>query len=99
LHFHSTTGEEYFKQLTAEKQAIKFRNGFPERIWVKKPNARNEALDTLVYSYAALQLLYRKYDRRTIWDHLERRLEDSETPKLRSSKKPQAAASSFVHNW
>ena len=34
LHFHATTGEEYFKMLTAEKQAIKFRNGFPERIWV-----------------------------------------------------------------
>lgn len=99
LHFHATTGEEYFKQLTAEKQAIKFRNGFPERVWVKKPNARNESLDTLVYSYAALQLLYRKYDRRTIWDQLEKRLEEPEKPKLRSSQKPQGAASSFVSNW
>ena len=36
LHFHAATGQEYFEMLTAEKQAIKFRNGFPERVWVLK---------------------------------------------------------------
>ena len=97
LHFHATTGEDYFKMLTAEKQAIKFRNGFPERIWVKKGGARNESWDTLIYAYACLQLLYRKYDRRTIWDQLEKRLEQP----LRSKEAtPKAvAAPSFVNNW
>lgn len=100
LHFHMDTTTEYFEQLTAEKQVMRYnRAGFPTREWVKKASARNESLDTLVYAYAGLQYLYQRRDRRTIWDQLERRLEDSEKPKLRSSKKPQAAASSFVHNW
>jgi phage terminase large subunit GpA-like protein len=43
-------------------------------VWVKKSNARNEALDELVYAYSALHRLYQIYDRRTIWDQLERKL-------------------------
>ena len=99
LHFHSTTGEEFFQMLTAEKQAVKFRNGFPERVWVKKPGARNESIDCLTYAYAALQLLYRKFDRRTIWDQLERRLEEPEKAPLRSRKAAANSAGSFVNNW
>jgi phage terminase large subunit GpA-like protein len=96
LHFHAATGQEYFEMLTAEKQAIKFRNGFPERVWVLKPGKRNESLDTLCYSYAAFQLLYRKFDRRTIWDQLEKRLEQP----LRSKEaKAKPAEPSFVNNW
>jgi phage terminase large subunit GpA-like protein len=72
--------------------------GFPVREWVKKPSARNEALDCLVYAYAAVHRLYQRYDRRTIWDQLEARLqkagEPSQKPQLRSAKsKP------FVNNW
>lgn len=101
LHFHMKTSVEYFEQLTAEKQVLRSnRNGFPQREWVKKANARNEALDTLVYSYAALNLLYQRYDRRTIWDQLERRLEKpieaKQRPQLRSQ---QAAAPAFVNKW
>ena len=96
LHFHATTGEEFFKMLTAEAQKIKFVNGFPQRIWVKKGGARNESWDGLIYCYACLQLLYRKYDRRTIWDQLEKRLEQP----LRSKEvKTKPAGSSFVSNW
>jgi phage terminase large subunit GpA-like protein len=36
--------EEYFKQLTAEKQITKFVRGFPSKVWMKT-RARNEALD------------------------------------------------------
>ena len=100
LHFHAQTGEEYFQQLTAEKQALRYVKGFPVREWVKKPSARNEALDCLVYAYAALNRMYQRYDRRTIWDQLEKRLENpGETkrkPPLRSTK---GGASPFISSW
>ena len=73
LHFNINADEEYFKQLTAEKQVIRYVKGFPVREWVKKSSARNEALDTLVYAYAGLHRLYQKRDRRTIWDNYEER--------------------------
>jgi phage terminase large subunit GpA-like protein len=100
LHFHAQTGAEYFEQLTAEKQALRYVKGFPVREWVKKPSARNEALDCMVYAYAALNRLYQRYDRRTIWDQLEKRLQNGDAeprkPRLRSGG---AAASAFVNSW
>ena len=100
LHFHAQTGGEYFEQLTAEKQALRYVKGFPVREWVKKPSARNEALDCLVYAYAGLNRLYSRYDRRTIWDQLEKRLQNGDAkpakPRLRSSG---AAASAFISSW
>ena len=74
LHFHAKTDLDYFEELTAEKQILRYKNGYPQRVWVKKNTARNEALDELVYAYAALHRLYQLYDRRTIWDQLERKL-------------------------
>jgi phage terminase large subunit GpA-like protein len=65
---------QFIEELTAEKQILRFKNGYPQRVWVKKSNARNEALDELVYAYSALHRLYQLYDRRTIWDQLERKL-------------------------
>lgn len=98
LHFPTEVGEEYFKQLTAEKQVLKHnRGGFPVREWVKKPNARNEALDTLVYAFAGLHHLYQRRDRRTIWDQLEKRLGEPLGYKKAASKP--APSSSFVNNW
>jgi phage terminase large subunit GpA-like protein len=100
LHFHMGTTGEYFEQLTAEKQVLRYnRGGFPTREWVKKPSARNEALDCLVYAYAGLNLMYQRYDRRTIWDQLEKRLEKK--PALLGSKQQPSsgAASGFVSNW
>ena len=100
LHFHAQTGSEYFEQLTAEKQALRYVKGFPVREWVKKPSARNEALDCLVYSYAALHRMYQRFDRRTIWDQLEKRLQNggdaAAKPRLRSGK---ATAPSFATTW
>jgi len=102
LHFHMDATSEYFEQLTAEKQVLRYnRGGFPVREWVKKPSARNEALDCLVYAYAALNLMYQRYDRRTIWDQLERRLENGgavpSKPRLRSEGAGQRSA--FINNW
>ena len=100
LHFHAQTGAEYFEQLTAEKQALRYVKGFPVREWVKKPSARNEALDCLVYAYAAVNLMYQRYDRRTIWDQLEKRLdkpvEQRRKAPLRSTG---GGANPFISSW
>ena len=74
-HFHGEVGDAYFEQLTAEKQITRYIKGFPVREWVKKNGARNEALDCEVYGYAALNWLYMRYNRRTIWEQFERALE------------------------
>ena len=96
LHFHMDATVEYFEQLTAEKQVLRYnRGGFPVREWVKKPSARNEALDCLVYSYAGLCHLYSRYDRKTIWDQLDKTAPSSPRPGLRSNK----TSSAFLSNW
>ena len=102
LHFHHKLDGSYFDQLTAEKQVVRFVKGFPHREWVKKPSARNEALDCMVYAYAALHRLYQRYDRRTIWDQLEKRAEPAAAEQggiapLRS-KKP-AQGRNFATSW
>ena len=102
LHFHVKVPVEYFEQLTAEKQVLRTnRAGFPVREWVLPANKRNEALDCLVYAYAALNLMYQRYDRRTIWDQLERRLDNgtdtASKPQLRS--RGSAPGSAFVNSW
>ena len=100
LHFHAQTGAEYFEQLTAEKQALRYVKGFPVREWVKKPSARNEALDCLVYAYAAVNLMYQRYDRRTIWDQLEKRLDKAMEPAAKAPlRSPKGGARPFVSSW
>lgn len=44
--------EEYFKQLTAERQIVRISNGYPKPVWEKDPTRRNEALDCRVYARA-----------------------------------------------
>ena len=48
-------GEEYFKQLTAERLVTRIIKGFPRGSWEKEPGRRNEALDCRVYARAAGQ--------------------------------------------
>ena len=55
-HFQAKRDDEYFRQLTAEKQVIKYHKGFPARTWVKT-RTRNEALDVRVYAIAAFHIL------------------------------------------
>lgn len=66
-HFYHGVGPEYFKQLTSERQIIRYRNGYPKKEWTKKSTDRNEALDCEVYAYAALHILYMHVDRTQIW--------------------------------
>jgi phage terminase large subunit GpA-like protein len=56
MHFSKKCDEEYFRQLTAEKQVTKFSRGFPTKVWVKI-RSRNEALDCEVYSLASYRIL------------------------------------------
>jgi phage terminase large subunit GpA-like protein len=104
IHFHAELSTEFFEQLTAEKQVTKYVKGFPVREWVKKSGARNEALDTAVYAYAALQSLYMRYNRRTIWDQLERALQLKDVKTGEVVQKPAQPIiprkrPSFVTNW
>jgi hypothetical protein len=46
-------GEEYFKQLTAERLVTRIVKGFPRGSWEKERGRRNEALDCRVYARAA----------------------------------------------
>jgi phage terminase large subunit GpA-like protein len=46
-------GEEYFKELTAERLVTRIVKGFPRGSWEKEPGRRNEALDCRVYARAA----------------------------------------------
>jgi phage terminase large subunit GpA-like protein len=55
-HFHDRLDEEHFKQLTAEKQVIRYHKGYPKRGWIKT-RTRNEALDCQIYAIAALSIL------------------------------------------
>ena len=99
LNFGMAADEDYFKQLTSEKQALRYHRGFPIREWVKKAGDRNEALDCAVYGYAALLLFSRRLNPGTMWEQLRKQLEEGKKAPLRSRKKPPAAASSFVRNW
>ena len=49
-------GEEYFKQLTAERRIIRMHKGFPKATWEKDPARNNEALDCRVYARAAASI-------------------------------------------
>ncbi len=73
-------GEEYFKQLTAERLVtVKDRRGFPHREW-RKMRERNEALDCRIYARAAASAL--GIDRFTdvTWQKLEKNLGHSAKP-------------------
>ena len=76
-HFHDGLSAEYFEQLTSEKLVTRYTRGFPVREWTKKPGARNEALDCEVYAYAALQWVYTRHNRKTVWQTLRARLDEA----------------------
>ena len=102
IHFYPTITHDYFEELTAERQVLRYKHGYQERVWVKKSDARNEALDEMVYAYAAWQRLLQKYDRRTIYEQFERRLNPNEPKKdskLSLNQTKSAKKSNFVSNW
>ncbi|MCT7319400.1 phage terminase large subunit family protein [Ralstonia sp. CHL-2022] len=57
LHFSNDLPMEFYKQLTAEKQIVRYVKGFPRTEWVKARGDRNEILDLNVYNLAAAYYL------------------------------------------
>ena len=79
---------------------MRYHRGFPIREWVKKAGDRNEALDCVVYAYAAMLLFSRRMNRATMWQQLAEQLEQGKKTPLRSKRQPApAAVSGFVSNW
>ena len=102
IHFYPTTTSAYFEELTAERQILKHKNGYQERVWVKKKNQANEALDEMVYAYASFQRLLQKYDRKTIYDQFAKRFDDKKPikdAKVRLNQTKSAKKSNFISNW
>ena len=95
LHFCSDLDEEYFKQLTAEKRVTKFIRGRKTMVW-KQIRPRNEALDTLVYNFAAIYILNPNFD---IIE--ERILTQEAQPKEKQQSKPQKGINrgNFATSW
>lgn len=103
-HFQAKRDDEYFRQLTAEKQVIKYHKGYPTRTWIKT-RTRNEALDVRVYAIAAFHILNVNMDsivRRFYANVSGRTVSEKETkpvkphplvPKKRPSK------GGFANNW
>jgi phage terminase large subunit GpA-like protein len=75
VHFGLAGDDEWCSQVTSEKQQLRYVKGFPVREWIKSPSARNEALDCMVYAYAALQLASRRYAKATMWERLGEQLQ------------------------
>ncbi|QDP48576.1 MAG: putative terminase large subunit [Prokaryotic dsDNA virus sp.] len=100
VHFPNNMDEEYFKQLTAEKRAVKFYKGEKRVVWVAQ-RERNEALDTFVYCLVALHIL--QPDLKKISSNNKPPKEESikrnnpiTNPTLRTIKRPRK---SFVNSW
>ena len=65
-------GEEFFKQLTAERRIIRVTRGMPTAIWEKDPTRNNEALDCRVYARAAAAIYGLDRMSEYKWKQLER---------------------------
>lgn len=55
IRFSKSLEPVYFEQLASERKVVRYRHGQPVRRFERKPGARAEALDCLVYAWAARQ--------------------------------------------
>ena len=95
LHFCSDVDEEYFKQVTSEKRITKFVRGRKTLAW-KQIRPRNEALDTLVYNFAAIYILNPNFD------SIEYKILTQESnPQQKSQNTPQKGINrgNFATSW
>jgi phage terminase large subunit GpA-like protein len=53
IRFSNTLEPSFYDQLTAERRVVRYSRGQPVRRFVRKPGARAEALDCVVYAFAA----------------------------------------------
>lgn len=103
VHFNKAAcDQKYFDQLTAEKVVTQVVRGRPVRSWqLRIAGARNEALDTAVYAYAALaglSSLGLMLDREAK-ALIDRPIRADDVAERRSAGRPAAVASPFVARW
>ena len=95
IHFPATVDEEYFRQLSSEKRVIKYLKGAKKFQWVKT-YTRNEALDTMVYNFAALHILQPNYER------IEKNIDNNkgqDTEKTKDVVKKKPMRNDWVYKW
>jgi phage terminase large subunit GpA-like protein len=102
MHFPMAYDEEYFRQLVSETVKTKMINGIPRRIWVKKSNIRNEALDLNVYNFAALKFLesFRDFSLDRAVEKMReyrRCLQDGQKPRIRTRRRRVRSKGVSVH--
>lgn len=68
-------GDEYYRQLTAERRVAVVRRGFTVWRWVKPPSQANEMLDTAIYAEAAAIKLGWRLRSDAEWDRLTAEIE------------------------
>lgn len=65
IRFSNTLEPVYFEQLSSERRVVRYHRGHPVRRFERiSERARSEALDALVYAFAARQGVHIQFDRR-----------------------------------
>lgn len=114
VHFPDGLPDDYYQQLTSERKVTRWVKGFPIQEWTLKSGQRNEALDTFVYSYAALQFVLNQYNRATAWAQLAKKtgakvankaepvINKANSGQVKSQQatiKPRRGGGGFVNSW
>jgi len=111
MHFNTRLTADFYEQLTSERKRIRYVRGHPVYEWTKKSSARNEALDCVVYAYAALNFLYQRYNKKTIFEQFSKTCANvdlganvvsidtatTQTPAKRNRRNP--TNNSFINTW
>lgn len=97
LHFAADLDEEYFRQITAEKRITTFTRGKKQMVW-KQIRPRNETLDCLVYSFAAIYILNPN------WDSIETKILNQSADPVKNNQSQRNNANirpgrNFVNSW
>ena len=99
IHFTNTVDEEYFKKLTAEKREAKFVRGKKTLVW-KQTRQRNEALDTFVYTLAAIHILQPDFDKlqKTVPENVK---EEIQKPSIMQQRRRlhRRKPNNFANSW
>lgn len=64
MRFSDSLGPAWFEQLASERAVVRYNRGQPKRRFERIPGRRAEALDCVVYAFAARQVLNINWDRR-----------------------------------
>lgn len=75
VRFSNSLPPSYYEQLASERKVLRYVRGQPHRRFERKPGARAEALDCLVYAMAARHAVP------IVWDQREARLKCEPEPK------------------